>query len=82
MPTWLASLAGGLLNSLGSSIGAAASKGIQWIPGPAQYRRGKINEITHKMLDLQNAIPFDVHQYNVLRQQRDKLEADAVNAGQ
>lgn len=82
MPIWLTSLAGGLLNGVGSSIGAAAGKAIQWVPGPGQYRRGKIHEITHKMLDIQNAKPFDSAKYELLRAERDKLEADAENAGQ
>lgn len=82
MPVWLSALTGGLLNGVGQAIGAAAGKAIQWIPAPGAYRRGKIHELTNQMVTLQNKQPFDANAYYRLRQQRDKLELDAQNAGQ
>lgn len=82
MPTWLSQLTGGLLSGAGQAIGAAAGKAIQWIPAPGAYRRGKIHELTNKMVTIQNRKPFDGIAYDKLRSERDKLETDAENAGQ
>lgn len=76
----LGKFAGGLAGGIGEGIGKVAGKVADWVPGPQQYRRNKIHEITSQMCKLQLAKPFDVVKYNKLREQRDKLENEAVNS--
>lgn len=72
---------GNIFGGVGEAIGKVAGKAVEWIPGPQQYRRNKIRELTTKMLDVQRANPYDADKYDRLRQQRDKLENEAVNSG-
>lgn len=72
---------GGLAGGIGEGVGKVAGKIADWVPGPGQYRRNKIHELTKKMLDIQRVKPFDNVKYNKLRAERDKLEDEAVNTG-
>lgn len=77
----LSKFAGGLAGGIGEGIGKIAGKAAEWVPGPQQYRRNKINDITKKMLDVQSVRPFNNHLYDKLRAERDKLEAESINSG-
>lgn len=72
---------GGFFGGIGEAVGKVAGKAAEWVPGPQQYRRNKIRELTKKMLDVQRAKPYDAVKYGKLREQRDKLEGEAVNTG-
>ncbi len=82
MGAWLLALGGGIAGGVGQAIGALAGKAIQWVPGPQQYRRGKIHELTNQMVTIQNTKPFNAVKYKLLLDQRDKLESDSENTGQ
>lgn len=77
----LGKFAGGLAGGIGEGIGKVAGKVSDWVPGPQQYRRNKIHEITKKMLELQLTKPFDSVKYGKLREQRDKLENESQSSG-
>ena len=73
--------AGGLAGGIGEGVGKIAGKVADWVPGPQQYRRNKIHELTEQMRKLQLIKPFDVVKYERLREQRDKLENESENTG-
>ena len=72
---------GGIFGGIGEAIGKVAGKAAEWVPGPQQYRRNKIHELSDKMLKIQRTKPFDSAMYDKLRQQRDKLENESENTG-
>lgn len=77
----LGKFAGGLAGGIGEGIGKVAGKVADWVPGPQQYRRNKIHEITSKMLEVQRTKPFDSVKYSRLLTERDKLENESESSG-
>lgn len=73
--------AGGLAGGIGEGIGKVAGKVADWVPGPQQYRRNKIHDLTDQMVKIQRTKPFDSVKYDKLRQQRDDLEKQSENTG-
>lgn len=72
---------GGIFGGLGEAVGKIAGKAAEWVPGPQQYRRNKIREITEQMLEIQRVKPFDGDKYERLRAYRDKLENEGLSSG-
>jgi len=72
---------GGLAGGIGEGIGKIAGKVADWVPGPQQWRRKKIHELTRKMLDVQCTRPYNGVLYDKLLKQRDSLESDSINSG-